>query len=582
MITYLKLFYELVGPKLFLLLAVMQAAAIIEGFGISLILPIIQGDDQTESRLASVIDRGFDLIGVDPNLTNVLIVLVIFFAIRGLLLVGQSWYQSRVLARNLTNMRVSFATAIANSDYKYLSRQDLGVLSNVISVEIQRVNDALSHLLSLMVAATTALVYIVIAMLVAPVVTIFLAILIAPIAFVMLHLNRLTTRASVQLTDSSNRQQSIFLEMLRNMKYLKATGRSVPVLSRVISESRRIGRAARRLYFLQGATTFGLEPIIVAVLAGVIYFFTEIRGADVLEILFLLFVFRTAAVNLVATQPAYRKFISATGSMRIYRELKENLEANEESDTSSKPAPDFTSGIFLKNVSYTYPGQDQPAVDNVSISIPSKSTVAFVGASGSGKSTTANIVASLLKSTSGDVLAGDHNYADLNLRKIREKVGYVTQESVVFNASVEENILLWHDTESDSSRLADVISKTGLDRVRKAKDGDENLGDSGTALSGGERQRLSIARELYWDSELLILDEATSSVDSILEKQIDDLIESQHGSKTIVVIAHRLSTVRDADVIYVFENGSIVESGSFNELIESDGLFSNMAKLQSF
>ena len=561
MITYLKLFYELVGPKLLLLLAVMQAAAIIEGFGISLILPIIQGDDQTESRLASVIDRGFDLIGVDPNLTNVLIVLVIFFAIRGLLLVGQSWYQSRVLARNLTNMRVSFATAIANSDYKYLSRQDLGVLSNVISVEIQRVNDALSHLLSLMVAATTALVYIVIAMLVAPVVTIFLAILIAPIAFVMLHLNRLTTRASVQLTDSSNRQQSIFLEMLRNMKYLKATGRSVPVLSRVISESRRIGRAARRLYFLQGATTFGLEPIIVAVLAGVIYFFTEIRGADVLEI---------------------RKFISATGSMRIYRELKENLEANEESDTSSKPAPDFTSGIFLKNVSYTYPGQDQPAVDNVSISIPSKSTVAFVGASGSGKSTTANIVASLLKSTSGDVLAGDHNYADLNLRKIREKVGYVTQESVVFNASVEENILLWHDTESDSSRLADVISKTGLDRVRKAKDGDENLGDSGTALSGGERQRLSIARELYWDSELLILDEATSSVDSILEKQIDDLIESQHGSKTIVVIAHRLSTVRDADVIYVFENGSIVESGSFNELIESDGLFSNMAKLQSF
>lgn len=582
MITYVKIFYNLVGPKLLILLAVMQAAAIIEGFGISLILPIVQGDQGDQSRLASMINWGFDLINVAPTLTNTLIVLVIFFVVRGGLLIGQSWYQSRILSSNLTSMRTGFAKAIASAKYDYTSKQDTGVLSNVMSAEIDRVNFALSQLLSLMITATTSVVYIGIALLIAPVVTIFLVALVTPIAIIMIFFNRLTTRASLQLTDGSNKQQSIFLEMLRNMKYLKATGRSVPVLGRVVTESRRVGDAYRKLSFLQGATSHGLEPIIVIVLASVIYFFTEVRGADVLEILFLLFIFRTAAVNLVATQPAYRKFLSAGGSMKIYRELRTSLQANKEPDSSSSQIPDFTSGISLKNVSYIYEGQSSPSVDDISLTIPAKSTVAFVGPSGSGKSTTANILASLLPPTSGNVLMGEKSYETLNISNIRENVGYVTQESVVFNASLKDNILLWRDDEVDQARLEEIIAKTRLDKVSRSHDTNENLGESGTSLSGGERQRLSIARELYWESELLILDEATSSVDSMLEKQIDDVIKSQRGSKTIIVIAHRLSTVRDADIIYVFEDGKIVESGSFDELTAADGLFSDMAKLQSF
>ncbi len=582
MIAYVKLFYDLVGPKLLILLAVMQAAAILEGFGISLILPIIQGDQTSDSRLSSLIDWGFDLLSLDPTLTNTLVVLVVFFAIRGLLLIGQSWYQSRILSRNLTNMRVGFASDIAMAEFDYLNRQDTGVLSNVMSVEIERVNFALSQLLALMVAATTALVYVGLALLVAPVVTIFLAILAAPIAIVMLFLNRLTSRASLQLTDGSNNQQSVFLEMLRNMKYLKATGRFVPVLNRVTTQSGRVGDAFRRLSFLQGATAFGLEPFIVLVLASVIYFFTEVRGADVLEILFLLFVFRTAAVNLIATQPAYRKFVSATGSMKVYRNLRENLKANREPDFETRPAPDFSGGITLNNVQYRYTGQEQQSVDGVSLSIPTRSTVAFVGPSGSGKSTTANIIASLLSPTAGELLIGNKPYSETNVNQFRGQIGYVTQESVVFNASIEDNILLWQTTNSDKSKLDDVITKTGLDKVRRTHDESNDLGDGGVSLSGGERQRLSIARELYWQSELLILDEATSSVDSMLEKQIDDVISSQRGTKTIIVIAHRLSTVKNADTIYVFDNGKIVESGSFDELVEAGGLFASMAKLQSF
>ena len=582
MISYTKLFYKMLGPKLLLLLGVMQIAAIIEGFGISLILPIIQGDQGSESRLATMIDKGFDLIAITPNMTNTLVALVIFFTIRGVLLIGQSWYQSTVLARHLTGMRVGFAKAIATAEYDYLNRQDTGVLSNVMSVEIERVNVALSYLLALMIAITTALVYISIALLIAPVVTIFLAALTAPIAIIMIYLNRMTFRISWQLTDGSNKQQSMFLQMLRNMKYLKATGRYISVVRRIIAESSRVGEAYRKLTFLQGATAVGLQPIIVIALASVIYFFVEIRETNIIEILFLLFIFRTAAVNLVATQPAYRKFIGTSGSMKIYQEFKTKLENNKEPDTSSKPLPDFTSGIALKNVTYKYAGQEYPSVDNVSITIPAKSTVAFVGPSGSGKTTTANILASLLPPTSGEVLVGNHTYSNLDIGTIRDKIGYVTQESVVFNAPFEDNILLWQKDNIDRSRLKKVIEETGLSEVSESHGANKNLGNSGTSLSGGERQRLSIARELYWDSELLILDEATSSVDSMLRKQIDEVIHNQRGTKTIIIIAHRLSTIRDADTIYVFENGKITESGSFNKLVEAGGLFSHMAKLQSF
>ena len=581
MIGYIRLFYALVGPKLLVLLLVMQIAAIIEGFGISLILPIIQGDESSDSRLATMIDWGFGLINVSPTLSNILIVLVIFFLARATLLIAQSWYQSRILARNLTDMKTEFVGTLVNAEYSYSSQQDTGVLSNVMSYELHRVNLAFAQLLGLMVSATTAAVYVVIAMLVAPVVTIFLAALMLPVAVIMLYLNRVTMRASLQHTDGSNRQQGFLLEVLRNMKYLKATGRTAPVLARVNREVIRVGDAFRKLNFLQGATVFGLEPIVVLVLAVVIYFFTEIRGSNVLEILFLLFVFRTAAVNLIATQPAYRKFISATGSMKVYRELRTNIEAHREPDTSSKATPEFDSGFEMQNVTYTYPGQASPSVDRVSLSVPAKATVAFVGPSGSGKSTTANILASLLVPSSGDISVGGQPYSAINMAQFRQNVGYVTQESVVFNASLADNILLWQEN-TDPSRLADAIAKTSLDTIRSAKSQDQTLGDGGTALSGGERQRLSIARELYWESELLILDEATSSVDSLLEKQIDEIISGQRGTKTIVVIAHRLATVRNADIIYVFDGGRIVESGSFDDLVNTGGLFALMAKLQSF
>ena len=576
MIRYIKKYYEVLGNKIIILLIIMQTAALIEGFGISLILPIIQNEELENNRLLQFFDWMFNLINLDQSLINMLIVLIVFFIFRAIILVFQSWFQAEIISNNLINMRKNLVLSLIHSDYKFINTQNRGTISNVLNNEIERVNFALDQLLAFIVSFITAMVYLLVALIISPVVTIFLAILSIPIGLIMLRLNKMTSKSSKALTDGSNKQQNFVLEIIENIKYLKSTGQYPGISKKMSTEIVNVGKAYRKLKFIQSSSTFLFEPLIVVIMAILIYFFTEVRKSNIIEILFLLFIFRQAAINLVATQAPYRKFISSVGSMEIYFKLQRKLDDNLENLSPNGDDPNFNTVLKLKNISYSY--KNEKALNNISLEIKPKTTVAFVGSSGSGKSTTANIISSLLKPETGNFMMGEKDISDINLSKYREKIGYVTQESVVFNTSIQENISLWRK-KLNFKKLENIIDQTGLSQLFE---NNKNVNDSGNNLSGGERQRLSLARELYRDSELLILDEATSSVDSILESQIETIISKQKNDKTIIIIAHRLSTIKSADMIYVFDNGQIVESGKFDELIQHNGIFTNLAKKQNF
>lgn len=576
MIRYIKKYYEVLGNKIIILLIIMQTAALIEGFGISLILPIIQNEELENNRLLQFFDWMFNLINLDQSLINMLIVLIVFFIFRAIILVFQSWFQAEIISNNLINMRKNLVLSLIHSDYKFINTQNRGTISNVLNNEIERVNFALDQLLAFIVSFITAMVYLLVALIISPVVTIFLAILSIPIGLIMLRLNRMTSKSSKALTDGSNKQQNFVLEIIENIKYLKSTGQYPGISKKMSTEIVNVGKAYRKLKFIQSSSTFLFEPLIVVIMAILIYFFTEVRKSNIIEILFLLFIFRQAAINLVATQAPYRKFISSVGSMEIYFKLQRKLDDNLENLSPNGDDPNFNTVLKLKNISYSY--KNEKALNNISLEIKPKTTVAFVGSSGSGKSTTANIISSLLKPETGNFMMGEKDISDINLSKYREKIGYVTQESVVFNTSIQENISLWRK-KLNFKKLENIIDQTGLSNLFE---NNKNVNDSGNNLSGGERQRLSLARELYRDSELLILDEATSSVDSLLESQIETIISKQKNDKTIIIIAHRLSTIKSADMIYVFDNGQIIESGKFDELIKHNGIFTNLAKKQNF
>ncbi|MGR3175975.1 MAG: ATP-binding cassette domain-containing protein [Candidatus Scalindua sp.] len=226
-------------------------------------------------------------------------------------------------------------------------------------------------------------------------------------------------------------------------------------------------------------------------------------------------------------------------------------------------------------------------MSNVNITINKNSTIALVGASGAGKSTIVDLVTGILKPCSGTIVIDDMDYSDIDMQSLRNMFGYVTQETVIFDDTIANNISLWHggDNAKDLfNRIVSASQEAGCEEfvLDKPCQYDTRIGDRGIKLSGGQRQRLATARELFKHSEIIILDEATSSLDAESELYIKQSINRLKKKKTIIIIAHRLSTIKDCDYIYVLKEGLVIEEGSYSELFaRKDSNFRKMCEMQS-
>ncbi|MEX1014857.1 MAG: ATP-binding cassette domain-containing protein, partial [Candidatus Paceibacterota bacterium] len=225
---------------------------------------------------------------------------------------------------------------------------------------------------------------------------------------------------------------------------------------------------------------------------------------------------------------------------------------------------------------------------NVNLTIPVNNMIAFVGESGAGKSTLIDMLTLLLRPQKGEIYIDGVNSIDVNLETWRSQIGYVSQETVVFDDTMANNICLWKgDYKKDPNvrnRVHEAAKRAYAHEFisELSEEYETIVGDRGVRLSGGQRQRLFIARELYKDPNLLILDEATSSLDTESEQFIQKSTDALKGSMTVVIIAHRLSTIKNSDLIYVIEKGKIIESGSYDDLtLNRKTRFSEMVQIQS-
>jgi len=236
--------------------------------------------------------------------------------------------------------------------------------------------------------------------------------------------------------------------------------------------------------------------------------------------------------------------------------------------------------IIFENVSFTYKdGGD--AINNLSFNIKEGEVIAFVGHTGSGKSTTANLISRFFDASEGKILIDGINIKDIDIDSLRKNISIVFQENTFFNASFEENLKIG-EKEINKELIEEACKKAYIwDKIKSSKDGlKQVLGDRGIKLSGGEKQRLSIARAIIKDAPILILDEATSALDAKTEYEIQLALSNAIKGKTTIIIAHRLSTIKKADRIFVFNNGEIVEEGKFDELISKKGHFYELANHQ--
>lgn len=234
-------------------------------------------------------------------------------------------------------------------------------------------------------------------------------------------------------------------------------------------------------------------------------------------------------------------------------------------------------GIEFKNVYYHYPNSDTPALSNINLKIEKNSTIALVGQSGAGKSTLIDLIPRLIDPGSGAVYMDGIDLRNLDLKNLRSKIAVVSQNIFLFNGTVRDNIAYGSPNATDKEIIEAAEKAFATEFIYAFDDGFQTfIGERGVMLSGGQRQRISIARALLRDPEILILDEATSALDTESERFIQDALTSLYINRTVIIIAHRLSTVKIADQIYVMEKGKIVEQGNHNELIAINGTYKKL------
>lgn len=258
----------------------------------------------------------------------------------------------------------------------------------------------------------------------------------------------------------------------------------------------------------------------------------------------------------------------------IYTDLKEidgnKPEKMKKGDSFRENGSKFEKGIFVDHISYHYPDSDVLVLENLSLEIPKGKTVALIGPSGAGKTTLADIILGLLPPTKGKVLMDDKDVYE-DLKSWRNRLGYIPQSIYLSDDTIRNNVAFGiYENEIDDEAIWNALEKAQLkDFVKGLEKGlDTFVGDRGVRLSGGQRQRIGIARALYHDPEILVLDEATSALDSGTEQAVMESIESLKGIKTMIIIAHRLTTIRNADIIYEVSGGYVKKKEKQNIILE--------------
>lgn len=403
-------------------------------------------------------------------------------------------------------------------------------------------------------------------------------------AFLYLYLSRKSYEAGRVNRDAAMRMSTLVAEMLAALKEITLRDKANEVGDVVYISREKAARSRSNIRFLATVPKFVIDMALIGgfVLIGTVGFFTGGIGTAMSSVA----IFALAGFKMVPALTTIQSQVTLVQSTLPYTELvmadireAADFRANAEK-LGKQPITGEPQMLDLRNVEFTYPGAQTPAVTNINLSLPLGTSVGVVGQSGAGKSTLIDIFLGLLVPSSGSMTLDGVPLEDV-LADWRKRVGYVPQEVAIFDGTVAQNVALSWGSEVDEERVRTSLARAQLlETIDARPDGIHGrVGERGGSLSGGQRQRLGIARALYMDPLVLVLDEATSALDTATEAAVATAISELQGDVTVISVAHRLSTIRNCDQVFFMSEGTIETRGTFDEVVAANPAFAQQAAL---
>ncbi|MFH1772650.1 MAG: ABC transporter ATP-binding protein [Candidatus Omnitrophota bacterium] len=574
-----------------LIVFVMSAVAFVEAVKIMLIVPLLnyifnQEMQMIDSSIGFLgLAIGFlknvsSFLGLPFSLGFVLFFIIGVFCLGGALKIIQMHLQYKLRLEYMFFLSHKLFKSYLSSRWSFFVNNKPGKLVNILAVVIPQAGVAFHHLCITIASFIVILMYVSLAVFVSWKLT-CLILLMLPLFFIFLRrLTNVSEEFGAQNIRMTNKLQAESLENILSAKMIKASAteeQSLNCIDNLVKESHHYYYYTMMSSALMASLQ---EPMGIIILSLAIYVSLTFMNISSPAVILILIIFFRLAPRFYELQRNYQQsliFIPA------YYEVKKTISNNSEikEKSGNLTIDDIKEEIAFENVNFSH-DKENPVLKGINIRIAKGETIGIIGPSGSGKSTIADLLVGLIKPDSGKILvdgvilnAYDHN-------SWRKSVGYVTQEMNLFNDTVRTNLTWMRQDASEDEMVEAAKLGNAHDFITRLPNGyDTIIGDRGYRLSGGQRQRIALSRVILSNPKIYIFDEATSALDSESEVKIQQSIDSLAASKTSLVIAHRISTLKNTSRIYVLDKGEIVACGTWNDLISKSEIFKDLVTMQS-